>query len=130
MKSTQILIRSAFIAATALSAPAFAGDASDTWVAYSEARNLPVQPSPSKPYVSPMSLLVEMSISEGDANRAEIARRILESYARRGIVHADGSGEGNGRNEAKTVACDIDFLSKLAQSEGSRPGDEVGCSRN
>lgn len=128
MKSTQTLVRLAFIAATAVSAPAFAGDASDTWVAYSEARNLPVDPSPSKPYVSPMSLLVEMSIGEGETNRAEIARRILETYARRGIVHADG--EPNGRVEAKNVACDIDFLSKLAQSEGFRPGDGVGCSRN
>src|SRR5262249_32002558 len=113
MKATKTLISCFFIAASSLSSTAFAElGAHDEWLAQQKLKGLPVTATPSVPQTSSLPILVEMSLTEGDYNRAAIARRLVSQGAigngngnGNGNGHANGNGNGNGQAPARFI-CD------------------------
>src|SRR5881394_3343991 len=132
MKTTKLLLTCTLFAAATLSSTAFA-DASDEWIAQQKARGLSLDATPTVPRVSSLPLLVEMSLTDGDTNRAAITRRLAGMYAiGDGDADRNSSGSRNINGHAATgLSCDKatkEVFSQMAQSEGFRPEQGVGCS--
>lgn len=91
MNAKRALLASFAAAACITAQPLIAGDASDTWVDYRKANNLPIYADPSNPLVPSDALFREMARSEGDASPFEAAAQ---------VARATGSGNGNGNGGA------------------------------
>lgn len=129
--NAKLALLAPFAAAACVTAtPAFA-DAMDTWVEHRNAHGLPVTATPSDPAVPNDWLVLELSLSEGSADRAGLVRAMLLSGNGNGHGDGDGGddGQANGDDKAGSAkyACPADLLREMSRTDGNPHGDDWSC---
>jgi hypothetical protein len=119
MKAKYALLASLAAATCFNSYTVSADQSSKDWVAYREANGLPTT-AVSNPVTSSDELIMEMSLDEGNADRAALVREI---HAKNG----NGNGHSNGNGGQAEQGCPADFLKEIARTDGNPYGDDRSC---
>jgi len=119
MNAKHILLASLAAASCLTIQPTFATGADDTWLEYAQKHGLPLTAT-SNPPVPNDWLLMELSLSEGYADRATYVREIL--------AKGDNANNFAGRNAYAKLDCEAsNFMRELSRTDGSPQGDGGGC---
>lgn len=131
MNSKRFVLAAFAATACFTSLTTFAGE-QDTWLEYAKANGLPLTAT-SNPAASSDWLIMEMSLGQGNADRALYVRELV---AKSGNGHGNGNGNGNGHSgnagnghtePATLQPCADPWTRELNRTDGNPQGDDLRC---
>lgn len=127
--NAKVVFLACFAAAACITTQnAFAENAMKAWLEYREAHGLPVTAPPSDRAIPNDWILMELSLSDGNADRAALVRAIEGSRAK-GNGNGNGHTGTNGGTTAPKSECPMSLLSDLARTDGNPQGEHWTCDR-
>ena len=124
MNGKRFVLATLAAAASITTQTAFAVGADDTWLEYAQKKGLPLAVT-SDPGVPDDWLIMEMSFTDGNADRSGMVRALKSRH------YGNGNGNGNGGNghaaPAKKDACAEPLTREVARTDGNAAGDDLRC---